>query len=426
MPPPHPHPGRWIPTLYLAEGLPYAVVTGMAATALLEFGFTASATAVYTSVLSLPWAFKPFWAPAVQRLGTRRNWILLMQLVMACAMGALAFSLPHRSWVHWTLGFLAVLSFASATHDIAADGFYLEVLDEHRQAEWSGLRNTFYRLAVLAGGGGLVWLAGELEKAYGAAAGWTLAFTTAAGAMGLFAVGDFFLIPRSAADQPDSPTGTVRPGFVKVWETFVEKPGFGRMLAFILLYRIAESQVQSANRAFFLAAPSAGGLGLGTDEVGKLYGTIGIIALMIGGILGGLAIARTGLGRQLWPMAAAMNLPNIFYVWMAWAQPHNRWLIGGTIFVEQFGYGFGFAAFMVYLLYVSRGPLATAHYAICSALMAVGYGSGRVFGRRGLAPGRPPPRRRIFAILLLGYGLRRREFWRLVEVTVGGGFWPGH
>ena len=365
-------PFRWIPTLYLAEGLPNAVVTGMVAVALLDFGFSAAETAVYTSVLSLPWAFKPFWAPAVQKYGTRRNWILAMQLAMAVVLGLLAFSLPVRSWFTVTLGLLAVLSFASATHDIAADGFYLEALDEHRQAEWSGWRNTFYRLAVLAGSGGLVWLAGRWEKAQGAAAGWTLAFALAAAAMGLFAVYDYFAVPRLVEEQSASAADAPRPGFARVWETFVEKPGFGRMMAFILLYRIAEGQIQSANKAFFLAKLDAGGLALDTDEVGQLYGTLGIIALMAGGILGGLAIARTGLRRQIWPMAAAMNLPNLLYVWLAWAQPHSRALIGSAIFVEQFGYGFGFAAFMVYLLYVSRGPMATAHYAICSALMAVG------------------------------------------------------
>jgi len=368
------HPARWIPALYLAEGLPSAVVTGMAGVALLDFGFTSAETAVYTSVLQLPWAFKPFWAPAVQRLGARREWILTMQLAMALVLGALAFTFPMRGWLALTLGLLALLAFASATHDIAADGYYLEALDEHRQAEWSGIRNTFFRLAILVGNGGLVWLAGKYEKAHGAAAGWTLAFALAAAAMGLFALYDYFFIPRLAVEKPaaSSDTNAAKPTFAHIWEAFVQKPGFGRMLAFILLYRIAEGQVQSANKAFFLAKLDAGGLGLGTDEVGQLYGTFGVIALMAGGILGGLAIARTGLRRQLWPMAAAMNLPNIFYVWMAWAQPHNRALIGGVLFIEQFGYGFGFAAFMVYLLYVARGPLATAHYAICSALMAVG------------------------------------------------------
>jgi PAT family beta-lactamase induction signal transducer AmpG len=372
MPSPNRRPIWWIPPLYLAEGLPSAVVTGMTGVALLDFGHTAAETAVYTSVLSLPWAFKPFWAPVVQRLGTRRGWVLAMQAMLAAVIGALALSLPEKSWLPLTLGLLAVVGFASATHDIAADGFYMLALDEHRQAEWTGLRNTFFRVAVLAGNGGLVWLAGQYEKAHGPAAGWTLAFAVAAAAMGLFVIYDYFAIPRIAADQSAARAVGSAGEFTRVWAAFVQKAGFARMLAFILLYRFAEGQAQGANRAFFLAKPALGGLGLGTDEVGELYGTLGVVALMMGGILGGLAIARTGLRRQLWPMALAMNLPNILYVWMAWAQPASRALIGGAIFIEQFGYGFGFAAFMVYLLYVARGPLATAHYAICSALMAVG------------------------------------------------------
>ena len=374
MPPSNRRPLWWIPSLYLAEGLPSAVVTGMVGVALLDFGHTPAETAVYTSVLSLPWAFKPFWAPVVQRLGTRRGWVLVMQALLAVLIGALAASLPNKSWLPLTLGLLTIVGFTSATHDIAADGFYMLALDEHRQAEWTGLRNTFFRIAVLIGNGGLVWLAGQYEKAHGVAAGWTLAFALAAAMMGLLAVYDFLAIPRLAAEIPSPPPGAVATSgeFVRVWAGFVRKAGFGRMLAFILLYRFAEGQAQGANRAFFLAHPRAGGLGLGTDEVGRLYGTLCVLALMAGGILGGLAIARTGLRRQLWPMALAMNLPNALYIWLACAQPASRVLIGGAIFIEQFGYGFGFAAFMVYLLYVARGPLATAHYAICSALMAVG------------------------------------------------------
>jgi PAT family beta-lactamase induction signal transducer AmpG len=353
MPSPNRHPTWWIPSVYFAEGLPYAVVTGMAAVALLDFGFSAGETAAYSGLLALPWAFKPFWAFAVERFATRRGWIIAMQGVMTLLLIALAFVLPERSWLPLTLAFLAGLAFMSSTHDIAADGFYIEALDEHRQAEWSGFRNTFYRVANLAGNGGLVWLAGHYEKTHGAGAAWTVAFGLAALAMGLFAIYDYWAVPRfPVADKPATGPRT-RPGFVEVWAAFVKKPGFGRILAFILFYRFAEGQVQAGNKAFFLADYIHGGLGLGVEELGLLYGTLGILALTLGGIAGGLAIARTGLGRQLWLMAAAMNLPNVLYLWMAWAQPHSRALIGGIFFLEQFGYGYGFAAFMVYLLCVA-------------------------------------------------------------------------
>lgn len=366
------HPSKWIPTVYFAEGLPYAVVTGMAAVALLDFGFSAGETAMYSGLLALPWAFKPLWAFALERYGTRRGWIVAMQGLMTLLLMALAFVLPEKSWLPLTLVLLAGVGFISSTHDIAADGFYIEALDEHRQAEWSGLRNTFYRMANLGGNGGLVWLAGYYKKTHGSGPAWTVAFGLAALAMGLFALYDYWAVPRlSPAPGPISGTATA-PSFLTVWSAFVQKPGFWRILAFILLYRIAEGQVQAGNKAFFLADHAHGGLGLGVDELGLLYGTLGVLALTIGGIAGGLAIARTGLGRQIWLMAAAMNLPNILYLWMAWAQPASRALIGGIIFLEQFGYGYGFAAFMVYLLYVSRGEHPTAHYAICSALMAVG------------------------------------------------------
>lgn len=366
----------WIPPLYLAEGLPSAVVTGMAGVALLDFGHSAAETAVYTSLLALPWAFKPFWAPAIERFSTQRRWIISMQATMALLLAAVAWVLPNQNWLCVTLALLASIAFASATHDIAADGFYIAALDEHRQAEWSGVRNTFFRLALLAGNGGLVWLAGHFEKRLGRGTAWTLAFMAAAVTLALLAIFDGWAIPKKTMPGVNlpgkSPITKKSPMFAEAWGTFVQKPAFLQILAFILLYRFAEGQVQSANKAFFLAKPLAGGLGLSADAVGLLYGTYGTLALILGGILGGLVIARTGLRRQLWPMAAAMNLPNVLYVWMAWSQPQSHAVIGGAIFLEQFGYGFGFAAFMVYLLYVSRGEHATAHYAICSALMAVG------------------------------------------------------
>jgi PAT family beta-lactamase induction signal transducer AmpG len=391
MPSPNRHPTWWIPSVYLAEGLPYAVVTGMVAVALLDFGFTAGETAAYSGVLALPWAFKPFWAFALERYGTRRGWIIAMQGVMTLLLIAVALVLPSQNWLPLTLSLLVGLGFMSATHDIAADGFYIEALDEHRQAEWSGIRNTFYRVANLAGNGGLVWLAGHYKKTHGSGPAWTLAFGAAALAMGLFAVYDFWAIPRLPV-VPRPANAAEPPGFLTVWSAFMQKPGVWRILAFILFYRFAEGQVQSGNKAFFLALRGHGGLALGVDEVGLLYGTLGVLALTIGGIAGGVAIAYTGLGRQLWLMAAAMNLPNVLYLWMAWTQPQSRAVIGGIIFLEQFGYGYGFAAFMVYLLYVSRGEHATSHYAICTTFMALGmslaaFTAGVVFWFVAQAPG---------------------------------------
>lgn len=369
---PNSRPCWWIPTLYLAQGLPYAVVTSMAGVALLDFGYSAADTAIYSALLGLPWALKPFWSAAVERFGTRRSWIIAMQGVTASLLFALAWVLPEKRWLPLALALLAGIGFSAATHDIAADGFYIEALEEHRQAEWSGLRNTFFRIALLIPGG-LTTLAGWYEKQHSQATAWTLAFGVAALVMGFIAGYGSWALPKLAKAARSVAGTPANEGFLQVSLKFVRKPGLGRILAFILLYRFAEGQVQAnSNKAFFLATPEHGGLGLAVDEVGLLYGTWGVLALIAGGILGGLAIARWGLGRMLWPMAAAMNLPNGLYVWMAWAQPHSRVLIGGIIFLEQFGYGFGFAAFMVYLLYVARGEHATAHYAICSALMAVG------------------------------------------------------
>jgi PAT family beta-lactamase induction signal transducer AmpG len=367
-----PHrPVWWVPTLYFAQGLPYAVVTSLATLALLALGWAPEQAALYTSGLTLPWVIKPLWGPLVERWGARRAWIVAMQAAGAVLLVALSLTLPEKSLLPWTLGLLTAAAFASATHDIAADGFYIVALDPHAQAAWSGVRNTFFRVALLAGGSGLVVLAGEMEKTHGAPAAWQTAFATGAALLGIVACYHFVILPRPEADTPAGRGVALGAEFAQTWASFVRRPGFARMLAFMLFYRIGEGQLLKGNQAFLLAAPAAGGLGLSVETIGFLSG-LGVIALLAGGILGGVAIARTGLRRQLWPMACAINLPHLIYVWLAWARPENRVLLSAAIGVEQFGYGYGFAAYMVYLLYVSRGEHPTAHYALCSGVMALG------------------------------------------------------
>jgi MFS transporter, PAT family, beta-lactamase induction signal transducer AmpG len=363
-------PAWWVPTLYFAEGLPNVVVTGVAGVAMLRCGFTPAATAAYTSALFLPWVIKPLWAPLVERLWTRRGWIVAMQVAMALCFAPLAIFLPEKSWLPLTLVLLAGAGLASATHDVAADGFYMLALDQHRQAEWAGGRNTFYRLAVTAGNGGLVWLAGSLEIKMGVPRAWAVVFVVTAGVLAALAAYHRFAIPRveEVSATPRESWGVWAKDFRQTLLTLARRPGFGRILAFMLLYRFAEGQVLKGNNPFFLAPRGAGGLGLATEEVGQLYGTLGTVALLVGGIAAGLVIARTGLRRQLWLMAAAMNLPNLLYIWMAWAQPQSRWLIGSAIGIEQFGYGMGSTAYMVYLLYVAQGGHSTSLYAICSGI----------------------------------------------------------
>jgi PAT family beta-lactamase induction signal transducer AmpG len=365
-------PGLWVPTLYFAQGLPFVIVTSVSSVALLKLGWTASEVAFFTSGLNLPWTIKPLWGPLLERWGTRRGWIVSMQAVAALALAGIAFVLPNKDWLPLTLGLFLGLGFASATHDIAADGFYMLALGSRTQAELTGVRNTFFRIAMLAGNGGLIWLAGWGEKQWSPATAWPAAFVAVAAVMFCISLYHWTILPKPATDARVTTPRAEAGEFVRIWAGFVQRPGFCRMLAFIFLYRIGESQLLKGNQAFLLDKREAGGLALATDELGYLYGTLGILALLVGGLLGGRAIARTGLRRQLWPMALAINLPHFIYIWLAITQPTSHALIGGGIAIEQFGYGYGFAAYMVYLLYVARGSHPTSHYALCSGAMALG------------------------------------------------------
>jgi PAT family beta-lactamase induction signal transducer AmpG len=366
------NPVAWVPTLYFAQGLPYVVVTSVVGLALLRLGWTAVEVAAYTGALTLPWVIKPLWGPLVERVGTRRGWTLVMEAACAILLLALAVVLPHPHWMPLTMGLLLAMGFASSTHDIAADGLYLMALGTGRQAAWSGVRSAFFKLSILAGTGGMVWLAGKWEGLWGTSAAWTGAFAVGAAGLMLIYGYHYFQLPRPPADTPPAVTEPWWEQFVLTLAAFVERPGFGQILAFLLFYRIGEGQLLKGNLPFFLAARDAGGLGMKTEEIGWLYGTLGITALIFGGIAGGLVIARTGLRRQLWWMAVAMNLPHLIYMGLAWAQPDGRWVIGAGITLEQLGYGYGFSAYMVYALFVARGAHPTAHYALCTGTMALG------------------------------------------------------
>jgi PAT family beta-lactamase induction signal transducer AmpG len=365
-------PEAWVPTLYFAQGLPYVVVSSVVSIALLRFGCTAVETAAYTSALTLPWVIKPLWGPLVERVGTRRSWTLFMEALCALLLLALAVVLPHAGWLALTMVILLAMGLASSTHDIAADGLYLMALGPERQAAWSGVRSAFFRLSIVAGSGGMVWLAGRWENTWGVSAAWRGALAVGAGVLGVIFLYHYFQLPRPEADVRPKVLEAWWEQFVTTWAAFVERPGFGRMLAFMLFYRIGEGQMLKGIQPFFLAARGEGGLGLTTEDIGVLYGTCGITAMIAGGIAGGLMIARSGLGRQIWVMAAAMNLPHLIYVWLAWAQPQSPWVVGAGITLEQLGYGYGFAAYMVYMLYVARGAHPTAHYALCTGVMALG------------------------------------------------------
>ena len=370
------NPWYWIPSLYFAEGLPYVFVMTVSVIMYKRLDISNTDIALYTSWLYLPWVIKPLWSPVVEILKTKRYWIVVMQLVVGAALAGVAFTLPADKFFQYTIAFFWLLAFSSATHDIAADGFYMLGLSQHDQAFFVGIRNTFYRFAMLAGQGPLVILAGQMEEISGNNVqwAWSVAFFIFAGLFLAFFIWHLFILPHPVADvkREAKSMRQVLNDFVKTFVTFFRKDGIVLSLVFILVYRLGEAQLVKLASPFLLDDPEAGGLGLTTSNIGFIYGTAGIIALTLGGILGGIVVSRKGLRYWMFPMVAAMNLPNLMYVFLAFAQPQNLWIITGSVVIEQFGYGFGFTAFMLYLIYISEGEHKTAHYALCTGFMALG------------------------------------------------------
>ncbi len=381
------NPWWWIPTLYFAEGLPYFIVNNISVIMFNNMGMPKGEMALYTSMLYLPWVIKPLWSPFVDIIKTKRWWILAMQIIMSAAFALLAFSLPHPSsdviadgttsvsLFKLTLVLFWITAFASATHDIAADGFYMLALKPKDQSVFVGIRSTFYRLASIFGQGVLVVIAGILERKTGdIPQAWSLTLLISAVIFSAATFWHTFGLPRPDSDALREKGHTAKDiiiEFGRTFATFIRKRYVLISLLFMLLYRLPEAFLVKMMNPFLLDPVSEGGLGLATETVGWIYGTIGVAALTVGGILGGIAASRWGLKKSLWPMAMALTLPCLSFVFLAAFQPQSLWLTGVCVALDQFGYGFGFTAYMLYLIYFSEGEYKTAHYSLCTAFMAL-------------------------------------------------------
>lgn len=368
-------PWCWVPSLYFAEGVPYVVVMMVSVVLYKRLDVSNTEIALYTSWLYLPWVIKPLWSPLVDVIRTKRAWILGMQLLIGAGLAGVALTIPGSDFLRWSLAFFWLMAFSSATHDIAADGFYMLGLDTHQQAFFVGIRSTFYRLAMISGQGLLVMLAGLLESWTGETAlAWSLTFYLLAGLFVLFSLYHQVMLPRPSRDGAAAVTALrdVFRGYGETIASFFRKQHILRILAFLLLFRFAEAQLVKIASPFLLDDPTIGGLGLDTTQVGFVYGTVGVLMLTLGGLLGGFLAARNGLRFWLWWMVLAINIPNAVYIFLAWAQPESFWLINAAVGLEQFGYGFGFTAYMLYMIYASRGEHETAHFALCTGFMALG------------------------------------------------------
>ena len=367
-------PWGWVPSLYFAEGLPYVIVITLSVVMYKQLGLGNAEVAYYTGWFYLPWFIKPLWSPFVDLLKTKRWWIVSMQLLMGAGMAGIAFTLPIEGWLCWTLAIFWLLAFSSATHDVAADGFYMMALKERDQSFFVGIRSTFYRLATLAGQGGMLIVVDWLIRRYGnEREAWTMAFGVVALLFVMVGIYHLLMLPRPHTDKlRDFAARDLFKEFAHTFVTFFQKEGAVPALLFMLLFRFPEAQLGKMSIPFLMDPVTEGGLGLTLEQIGVIQGTLGPIGLTLGGILGGICISQGGLKRWLWPMVWAISLPDIVYVYLSYVQTASLPVISACLFIEQFGYGFGFTAYMLFLIYYARGTHETSHYAIATAFMAAG------------------------------------------------------
>ena len=361
----------WIPALYFTQGIPYIIVVVVSVIMYKRLGISNADIGLYTSWLYLPWVIKPLWSPIVEINGTKRKWFLGMQLLIALAFLGIGLFLPTNAFFTITLAFFWMAAIASATNDIASDGYYMIGLSQKKQSFFIGLRSTFYRLAMVTAQGLLVILAGYLEKEFGDnTKAWSLTMICTAGLMFILTLTNYFVTPKF--EDPKDENDEKPAKFSEVFITFFQKKQIGIAILFILLYRLGESQLVKMASPFLLDEKNVGGLNLSTEAVGTIYGTVGIIMLSLGGIVGGILISRDGLKKWMLPMLLSLNLPNVLYALLAYTKTQSLFAIVGTVVVEQFGYGFGFAAFLIFLIYIAEGVSKTSHYAIATGFMALG------------------------------------------------------
>ena len=384
----HPTTGRpwwWVPSLYFAQGMPYVVVMTVSVVMYKRLGISNADIALYTSWLYLPWVVKPLWSPLIDLYGTKRRWTVSAQFAVSAALAALTLALGSPAFFALSLTVFWVMALLSATHDIACDGFYLLALPEREATAFVGVRSTFYRLAMITGQGAFVVLAGQLEQLSPGEPrrAWVITFAVIAAVFTVLALWHRAILPRPAADRAvgapaqsvdsaSSPTGEPAASFLSVFTSFFQRPRMWAVLLFLMLYRFAEAQLVKLVTPFLLDARDVGGLGLSTSQVGVAYGTTGTLALTAGGLLGGVLASRYGLKRLLWIFVAAIHLPDIAFVWLSYVQPESFTVIAAALALEQFGYGFGFTAYILYMMMISQGKQQTAHYAICTGFMALG------------------------------------------------------
>lgn len=366
-------PWLWVPTLYLYQGIPYSIVMTTSALFYQSMGINVASFTFWTSLLYLPWTIKPLWSPLVEAYSTKRHWVTMAQMLVAVLFLALGLSFQSTWFYPLSLLTLLFIALGSASHDIACDGFYMLALNTKEQSFFVGIRTVFYKIAMLAALGLIPIIVDTVNTTENNTSwGWTVAFTALGAVMLLL-----WLFNKHTLPHPTDTTSNNAHSlsiYKEVIVSFFSKPGVLPAIGFLLLYRLGEAQLAKIATPFLIDDRANGGLGMSMTDYGIAYGTLGMIALTIGGVVGGWMASKYGLKRLIWPMVAFMNIPNLVYVALAiWQPASDSATIYAAIITEQLGYGFGFTAYMLFLLqYVGDSKYKTAEYALGTALMALG------------------------------------------------------
>lgn len=369
------HPLTWISTVYFAMGLPFVALAQASSLMFKNLGITDTKITLWTSLIMIPWTFKPLWSPVLEMFRTKKVFVVATQFITGISFALVAFSLHLPDFFAYSIAFMAVIAFSGATHDIATVGVYLNELTPQEQSKYVGWQGAFYNIAKILSGGALVYMAGELEKSMGVTNAWTIVMLLYGAIMIILAVYHTRFLPLGESNVED--VKSLKEGLLTLKDvtvTFFQKKGILLSILFVVFYRFAEGFAIKIAPLFLKASVAEGGLGLSTSQIGMIYGIFGSAAFVLGSILAGHMTSRIGLKKSILLLCAAFNLPFAVYFFLSFYQPENIYLISAAIAVEYFGYGFGFVGLILYIMQqISPGKYKTAHYAFADGIMALGF-----------------------------------------------------
>jgi PAT family beta-lactamase induction signal transducer AmpG len=375
----------WVPSLYLAMGLPNVMVGVVAAIIYKNLGVSNEDIALYTSQLYLPWVLKPLWAPLLEAYRSKRFWVISMEFTMAAALGLIALVLPLADFFKLSLAFFWIVGFASATQDTCADGVFMTTASKKDQARYAGLQGMCWNMGAVVASGLFVSLTGYLHNHAGMSwvECWVIVVLIAATAMAAFGLCHVRVLP------PGAPSTLKGEGLAvglkattEAWVSFFKKPQIWMMLAVIFFYRFGEGFIEKFGPLFLLDARTAGGLALDNETLGHINGTVGTLTFIAGAFLGGFLVAKRTLPHSFFILALVLNIPHLTYFYLAQTMPTDALTVAVIVSIEKFGFGMGSVGHMLYMMQqVAPGPFRMAHYAMATGVMALTkWGTGTVSG----------------------------------------------